>query len=149
MEETESREMRIFGTFDVPVDLMWEVWTNPGHIVNWWGPEGFTSTIHKMDFQQGGEWNLTMRGPDGTNYPNRSIFGEIIPLSKIVFEHFNPHFITTVLFESKGKETRLDWTLQFDTEEMRDTIVKAHKADEGQKQNMEKLEKYLSGLPVK
>ena len=149
MEETESREMRIFGTFDVPVDLMWEVWTNPGHIVNWWGPEGFTSTIHKMDFQQGGEWNLTMRGPDGTNYPNGSIFREIIPLSKIVFEHFNPHFITTVLFESKGKETRLDWTLQFDTEEMRDTIVKAHKAAEGQKQNMEKLEKYLSGLPMK
>jgi hypothetical protein len=63
-----------------------------------------------------------------------------------VFEHFNPHFITTVLFESKDEETEIDWTLLFDTVEMYDTIIKAHKADEGQKQNIERLEKYLSRL---
>jgi len=89
---------------------------------------------------------LTMHGPDGTNYPNKSIFKEIIPFKKIVFEHFNPHFITTVLFVSKGEVTHIDWTLLFDTAEMRETIVKAHKADEGQKQNVERLEKYLSKL---
>ena len=125
---------------------MWEVWTDPEHIKNWWGPNGFTSTIHNMDFKEGGEWKLTMHGPDGTNYPNRSIFKEIIPFKKIVFEHFNPHFITTVLFESKGDETHIDWTLLFDTAEMRETVVKAHKAEEGQKQNVERLEKYLSKL---
>ena len=122
---------------------MWEVWTNPEHIVNWWGPNGFTSTIHIMDFREGGEWKLTLHGPDATNYPNRSIFEEIIPFKKIVFEHFNPHFITTVLFESKGEETQIDWTLLFDTEEMREIVVKAHKVEEGQKQNIERLEKYL------
>ena len=63
---------------------------------------------------------------------------------KIVLEHFNPHFNTTVLFESKGKKTQLDWTMLFDTAEMFETVVKAHKADEGQKQNVERLEKYLS-----
>ena len=97
-----------------------------------------------MDFKEEGEWNLTMHGPDGKNYPNRSIFKEIISLRKIVFEHFNPHFITTVLFESNNSETLLDWTLLFDSEEMFDIIVKAHKADQGQKENIEKLEKYLS-----
>jgi uncharacterized protein YndB with AHSA1/START domain len=144
MSEKQNREMRITRTFRASVELMWEVWTNPEHIVNWWGPNGFTSTIHHMDFREGGEWSLTMHGPDGTNYPNRSIFKEIIPLKKIVFEHFNPHFITTVLFEPKGDETHVDWTLEFDTEEMRDIVIKAHKADEGQKQNLDKLEKYLS-----
>lgn len=146
MERTENREMRITRTFKVSIELMWEMWATPEHIVNWWGPGGFTSTIHEMDFKEGGEWKLTLHGPDGTNYPNRSIFKEIIPLQKIVFEHFNPHFITTVLFESKGEETQIDWTLLFDTAEMRETIVKAHKADEGQKQNVERLEKYLSNL---
>ncbi|KOP39346.1 polyketide cyclase [Flavobacterium sp. WLB] len=127
-----------------PTDIVWEMWTNPEHISNWWGPNGFTNTIHKMDFKEEGEWNLTMHGPDGKNYPNRSIFKEIISLRKIVFEHFNPHFITTVLFESNNSETLLDWTLLFDSEEMFDIIVKAHKADQGQKENIEKLEKYLS-----
>lgn len=67
----------------------------------------------------------------------------IIPLKKIVFEHFNPDFIARVLFEPKGGKTLLDWSMEFDTAEMHDIIVKAHKADEGQKQNIEKQEKYL------
>lgn len=119
------------------------MWTEPRHIKNWWGPNEFTSTNHLMDFKVGGEWNLTMHGPDATNYPNKSIFKEIIPHKKIVFEHFNPHFFTTVIFESKGEQTELSWTMLFETEELRETVIKAHKADEGLKQNIDKLEKYL------
>ncbi|MBT1703349.1 SRPBCC domain-containing protein [Fulvivirgaceae bacterium PWU20] len=146
MEEAESRKVRITHTFKAPISLMWEVWTRPEHLVHWWGPNGFTSTIEKMDLTEGGEWRMTLQGPGGTNYPNRSIFKEITSLKKIVFEHFNPHFITTVIFESKGEETQVDWSLLFDTAEMRDIVVKAHKADEGQKQNVYKLESYLFGL---
>lgn len=146
MENTEHalREMHISRTFNAPVDLLWEVWTKPEHIINWWGPKGFTSTVHHMEVKEGGEWTLTMHGPDGTNYPNRSIFREIIPFKKIVFEHFNPHFFTTVVFEAQGEKTLMHWTMLFDTTEMRDTVIKAHKADEGQKQNIEKLENYLN-----
>lgn len=146
MEKTESREMRITRIFKAPIELMWEVWTDPEHIANWWGPAGFTTTIHTMDFKEGGEWKLTLHGPDGTDYANRSVFKEIIPLKKIVFEHFNPHFFATVLFETKVEETHMDWSMLFDTAEMRDTVVKVHKAEEGQKQNVDKLEKYLSKL---
>lgn len=146
MERAENREMRITRTLNAPIELVWEVWTSPEHIVHWWGPNGFSSTIEKMEVQEGGEWQLTMHGPDGTNYPNRSVYKEIVPLKKIVFEHFNPHFITTVLFESKGKETHVEWSMLFDTTEMRDIVIKAHKADEGLKQNIEKLEKYLPTL---
>jgi len=146
---TANREISTSRLFNAPIELLWEMWTNPDHIKNWWGPNGFTNTIHQMDFKEGGEWKLTMHGPDGTNYPNRSIFKEIVPFKKIVFEHFNPNFITTVLFESKGDATLINWTLLFDTAEMRETIVKAHKADEGQKQNIERLEKYLSELHPK
>lgn len=146
MKTTENKEMRITRTFNAPIDLLWKVWTDPEHIVHWWGPNGHTNTIHTMDFREGGEWRLTMTGPDGTEYPNRSIFKEIVPQRKIVFEHFNPHFITTVTFEAKGKTTHLEWSVLFDTEEMYETVVKTFKAEEGQKQNVEKLEQYLSQL---
>jgi Activator of Hsp90 ATPase homolog 1-like protein len=80
------------------------------------------------------------------NYPNRSIFKEIIPLKKIVFERLNPHFIATIRFEAKGEETQIDWSGLFDTADMFEIVVKAHKADEGQKQNLDRLETYLSKL---
>jgi uncharacterized protein YndB with AHSA1/START domain len=146
MTDTKDREMRSVTSFKVSPEVMWQAWTRPEYIVHWWGPDGFTNTIDIMDVREGGEWKFTMHGPDGTNFPNRSVFKEIVPLKKIVFEHFNPHFFTTVLFESKGNETQVDWTLLFDTVEMRDIIVKTHKADEGQRQNLEKLDRYLSSL---
>jgi uncharacterized protein YndB with AHSA1/START domain len=146
MERTESREMKIIRTIKAPVELVWEVWTQPEHIINWWGPKGFTSTIHKFEFVIGGEWLLTMHGPDGSNFPNRSIFKEIVLNKKIVFEHFNPHFITTVLFHANENETQIEWTLLFDSAEMLQTIVRAHRADEGQKENIERLEQYISTI---
>lgn len=42
--------------------------------MHWWGPGGFTNTLEKMDFRVGGEWSHIMHGPDGTDYPNKSIF---------------------------------------------------------------------------
>lgn len=143
MEKAANKEIRISRTLGAPIELVWEVWTQPEHIIHWWGPNGFTSTIHVMEFKEGGEWRLTMHGPDGTDYPNRSIFKEIVPLKKIVLEHFNPHFIGTVIFTSQGGETQIDWTMLFDTAEMREVVIKAHKADDGLRQNVEKLEHYL------
>lgn len=142
----ENREIRITRVFKAPVELMWDVWSKPEHIANWWGPNGFTNTIHKMEFKEEGEWTLTMHGPDGTNYPNRIVYKEIELHKKIVFEHFHPYFFTTVIFEARGEETYIDWTMEFNTAEMRDIIIKAHKADQGQKENLDKLGKYLAGV---
>jgi uncharacterized protein YndB with AHSA1/START domain len=127
---------------------LWEAWAKPEQIKIWWGPNGFTNTMHKMDLQEGGEWLMTMHGPDGTNFPNRSIFREIIPFKKFMFEHFNPHFVGTILFETIGEETHIDWTNLFDTADMREILVKTHKADDGQRENLEKLETYLTTLKI-
>lgn len=70
----------------MPLVLVWEAWTDPEKIIHWWGPDGFSTTIHAMDFREEGSWNLTLHGPDGTNYPNRSVYKEIVPLKKIVFD---------------------------------------------------------------
>ncbi len=141
---TTNRELRITRTFNASVELVWEVWTKPEHLAAWWGPNGFTTTIHKMEVRKGGEWNLTLHGPDGKNYRNKAIFREIIPFRKIVFEHFNPHFLTTVVFEAQEGKTFVEWTMLFETGALYEAVIKAYKADEGLKQNVEKLEKYLS-----
>lgn len=143
---TENRELRITRILNAPVEKIWEVWTDPEHIARWWGPNGFTNTIHTMDVQPGGEWRLTMHGPDGKRYPNKSEFTEIVPLQKIVFRHFNPNYFATVIFEPNGKETLLEWITVFETVELFETVVKVFKADEGILQNVEKLESYLAQI---
>jgi hypothetical protein len=141
---TADREIRISRLLNAPIELVWEVWTDPDHIKNWWGPNGFTNTISKMDVHEGGEWDLVMHGPDGTNYKNKSVFKEIVKHKKIVYEHVSaPKFVATVEFNAMGDRTNIDWHMLFETREQFIQVVKTFKADEGIKQNVEKLGNYL------
>ena len=144
MESTEQRELLITRTLNAPIELVWEVWTKPEHISQWWGPNGFTNTITTMDMVPGGQWNLTMHGPDGTDYVNKSTFTEVVEFKRISYEHFNPHIIATIDFEAQGEQTLLTWRMLFDTAEILQAVVKAHNAAEGLKQNVEKLSVYLA-----
>jgi uncharacterized protein YndB with AHSA1/START domain len=143
---TKDREITITRTLNAPVDLVWETWTNPEHIAQWWGPNGFTNTITKMDLRPGGEWLLVMHGPDGTDYKNKSIFKEIVPHKKIVFDHIAPNFTATIEFEARGETTFLKWHMLFESAELFIQVVKTFKADEGLKQNVERWQTYLAGM---
>ena len=146
--DTADRELVITRTINAPVELVWEIWTKPEHIANWWGPDGFTNTITKMDVRAGGKWELTMHGPDGTDYPNRSIFKEIVPFKKIVYEHISvPHILATISFEKQGGQTNIHWHMLFDSREDFIGVIKKHKADVGLKQNLAKMIVYLENFP--
>jgi uncharacterized protein YndB with AHSA1/START domain len=143
----EGRELIISRTLNAPVELVWEAWTNPEHIANWWGPDGFTNTITTMDMTVGGEWILVMHGPDGTDYKNKNVFREIIPLKRIVYEHVSsPNFTATIEFEDLGEQTLINWQMLFESKEQFIQVVKTFKADEGLKQNIAKLDMYLEGM---
>ncbi len=145
--DTRERELEISGILYAPVEWVWEAWSRPEHIAKWWGPNGFTNTIHKMEFHPGGEWNFIMHGPDGTDFKNESIFREILPLKKIVYEHITgPKFIATAEFASMGEQTQIRWKLLFRTVEEYVQTVKVFKADEGQKQNILKLDTYFAAM---
>jgi uncharacterized protein YndB with AHSA1/START domain len=144
---TQDRELIITRQLDAPIDLVWEAWTSPEHIANWWGPNGFTNTITKMDLRPGGEWDLVMHGPDGTDYKNKSIFKEVILHKRIVYEHVTgPKFVATVNFEERGDQTYITWHMLFETAEEFIHTVKTFKADVGLRQNVEKLSVYLDGM---
>jgi uncharacterized protein YndB with AHSA1/START domain len=142
--EVKGKELMISRLLNAPLELVWKVWTDPEHIKNWWGPEGFTNTISEMSVKTGGEWNLIMHGPDGKDYKNKSVFTEVVPGKKLAFDHIShPPFKVTVTFEEKGNKTLLTWRMQFDTIEQVSNVVNVFKADQGLTQNVDKLETYL------
>ena len=142
--KTRDRELVLSRLLNAPRELVFKVWTDPDHIKNWWGPNGFTSTIHKMDVKPGGEWNLVMHGPDGADYKNKSIFKEIVKPERIVYDHVSgPKFIATVTFTEVGRKTLIRWSMLFESKELFEQTVKTFGADEGLKQNVEKLDQYL------
>lgn len=144
---TADRELRISRVLNAPVELVWEVWTDPQHLKHWWGPDGFTNTITKMEMRKGGQWNLVMHGPDGTDYKNETIIVDIIKHKKIVYDHVSgPRFLATIEFEAQGNKTRIDWHMLFETKELFIKTIKTFKADEGLKQNVSRMEKYLLSL---
>lgn len=83
----ESNELRITRVYDAPLRAVWDAWTDPEQVARWWGPRGFTLTTHAKDLRPGGTWVYTMHGPDGTDYPNRTTYLEVVPLARLVYDH--------------------------------------------------------------
>jgi len=147
-----DREIVISRIFAAPRELVWEAMTNPQHVVNWWGPRGFSTTIKQMDVRPGGVWEHTMRGPDGTNYPNKSVFKEVVKPERIVYSHGGGReggpgasFTATWTFEAiEASKTRLTLRQVFATPEQRDFVVKEFGAIEGGKQTFARLSEHLA-----
>jgi uncharacterized protein YndB with AHSA1/START domain len=84
-------------------------------------------------------------GPDGIDYRNESVYVEVVPPERLVFDHnSSPHFRTTVTFEAQGDKTVLTMQMLFPTAEVRDRTVRVHGAEEGNRQTLSRLAEYLA-----
>ncbi len=145
--DTANRELSISRLLNAPRELVWKVWTEPEHIAQWWGPAGFTNTIFKMDVKPGGEWEFVMHGPDGIDYKNKHVFHEIIKEERLVLNHVTaPKFKMTATFEAKGDQTLLTIHSVFESAEQLEQVIKVFRADQGLKQNVDRLETYLAEM---
>jgi uncharacterized protein YndB with AHSA1/START domain len=141
--------------FDAPRDLVFSAFTDPKHLAQWWGPNGFTTTTHAFDFRPGGIWRFVMHGPDGRDYQNRVTYDEIVPPERIVYHHgggddVEPvQFTTTVTFEDLGDKTRVIWHGRFPTAAERDRVIKEYGADKGLVQTMARLIDYVATIAAK
>jgi uncharacterized protein YndB with AHSA1/START domain len=147
----------IIGTrvLDAPRALVFSVWTDPKHLAQWWGPDGFTTPTHAYDFRPGRVWRFVMHGPDGRDYQNRITFDEIVPPERIVYRHdggddVEPvQFTQTVTFEDLGSgRTLLTWHGKFPSAEERARVIKEYGADKGLVQTMARLADYLVTMPT-
>lgn len=134
--------------YDAPVQSVWDAWTVPSEVAQWWGPRGFTLTTHSRDLRTGGHWHYTMHGPDGTDYENTTQYIEVVPLERMVYDHGGhkdrpPLFRVTALFTERDGRTQLDLSMAFPTayvaSEMRDFIKKA-----GGEATWDRLAEYLA-----
>lgn len=82
-------------------EAVFDAFRDPVRLARWWGPDGFSNSFDVFEFRPGGQWQFTMHGPDGANYPNQSEFLEIMPNSLIRIKHINlPYFELSSLSKS-------------------------------------------------
>lgn len=146
---TADCEITTTRTLDAPRELVWKAWTEPEQITQWWGPIGFTTTIHEMDVRPGGIWRFIMHGPDGRDYPNKIVYIEIVKPERLVYDHGDEgqrRFHVTVTFEEQGKKTRVTMHALFESAAERERVVKVYNAIEGAEQTLARLAEHLRGM---
>jgi uncharacterized protein YndB with AHSA1/START domain len=145
-ELTSDREIVASRILNAPRELVFQAFRNPSHLANWWGPKGFANTFSEFDFRPGGHWRFVMHGPDGTNYPNHSVFDEVVPPERIVFRHLDEmhEFQMTILLTEQGGKTQFTWRMLHPTvekcERVKPFVVEANE------QNFDKLEAELAKM---
>jgi uncharacterized protein YndB with AHSA1/START domain len=142
----QERELVLEREMPFPRELVWKAVTEPEHQNKWWGPDGFKNERVTMDFRVGGAWTFDMVGPDGTRYHNHSVFKEITPPSRLVFEHGDGErmwFESTITLQETAKGTLITLRQLYPSQESRDEVVNKYGAIEGGKQHLAKLEAYL------
>lgn len=145
-----SRQILVSRLIDAPRELVFDAFVDPVHIVEWWGPDGFTTTSERMDVRVGGSWRYVMHGPDGRDYINRVKYLEIVRPARIVYVHAGDadtepvDFTTTITFVDAGGKTQLTMLALFATQAARDAVVTKYGAIEGGIQTLGRLAAYLA-----
>lgn len=79
-----QKPINITRTFDLPVDKVWQAWTDPESLKKWWGPKDFTCPFCKIDLKAGGKYLACMRSNQGAEFWSTGVYKEIITNKKIV-----------------------------------------------------------------
>jgi len=138
---------------DAPRDLVWEVFTNPEHLKNWWGPNGFSLTTKSMEVAPGKTWDFIMHGM-GKDWENKIEYTEVIKPSLITYRHSGErsedyNFSVTISFEEVEGKTLLTMKSVFKSKTIIEELNRKVNAIEGGKQTLNRLQGYLTILSDK
>lgn len=149
----EGRTLRFTRWFRAPRVLVWKAFEDPYLLAQWWGPEGFTCPVARLDFRVGGEWHTVMRSPDGVEISSTFIFTEILRPERISYRSVPrdsafwngnppPPYSNTLVFSERDGGTELTMTTEFAAEQLaQDAVVRGFA--EGVAQAHNKLERLL------
>ncbi|HEV8285571.1 MAG TPA: SRPBCC domain-containing protein [Chitinophagaceae bacterium] len=119
--ELSKRTLVLKKTFNAPIKLVWEAWTQPEHIVQWWAPKGMKIKVIEHDFKIGGKWKYVMPMPDGNEFISDGEYLEIVEFQKIFttanFKPMTEGVEIHVLFEENGDKTNFTFSVIHPTEE--------------------------------
>ena len=159
-----TQEFVISRVFDAPRDLVWQAFTDPERMKQWWGPKGVTVVHSKMDLRPSGTYHYAMRTPDGTVMWGKFVYREITPPSRIVFvnsfsdeaggvtrhpmaPNWPLQMLSAFTFEAEGAKTRftVKWSPLNATDEEKATFAAGHDSmQQGWSGTLEQLEAYLA-----
>ena len=146
IDELSERQMKVERIVNAPAELVFEVWTKPEHLAEWWGPHGFSTTIDSMTFEEGGEWIYQMKHDEHGLFPNYIQYIEIEKNKKIIYDH-GAHkgeefmFQSVVTFDETNGQTKVTLTLTFPTKEACDEAKKY--GESGGRETLEKMDNYI------
>lgn len=116
-----KRTLSLKRTFDAPIELVWEAWTQPEHVAQWWGPKGMVLTVVEHDFKVGGKWKYVMPMPNGEEFISEGQYSEIVNFQKIItsanFRPMTEGVEIRALFEKSGNKTHFTFSVIHPTEE--------------------------------
>jgi len=146
-----DREMIITRLISAPRELVFAAFSDAKHFGEWWGPNGFRTTVYEMDVRMGGVSRYMMHGPDGTDYPNKVEYIEVVKPEKLVYRHSNDGelkkdpqcFHVTITFEAVQGKTLVTLRSLFPTAEQFEA-AKQYGAVEGGQQTLARLDAFLS-----
>jgi uncharacterized protein YndB with AHSA1/START domain len=150
--DEDARTILTTRVFDAPRELVFAAWTDPKHLAQWWGPNGFTTTTHTFDMRPGGPWRFVMHGPDGRDYQNQITYDEIVKPERLVYHHGSAddvepvQFRVTVTFEDLGGKTKLTMRAVFPSAAERERVIKDYGAAEGAKQTLARLAAHVKTM---
>ncbi len=111
---------------------------DPARLAKWWGPTGFTSRFTVFQFEPGGQWVFDMVGPDGTVYPNESVFEHIDADRQVVIRHVcQPHFTLTITLAPSPTGTSVNWLQVFADAAVAEAV--RHIVEPANEQNLDRL----------
>ena len=125
-----DREIVLSRVIAAPRERVFQAWTDPAQIVQWFGPDGFKVESLECDVRAGGRWRFVYTGPDGTRYDNRMVFLRVEAPRLIEIEHGTDkdedpaRFKVTVTFDAQSDgKTLLTMRQLHSTKEQRDATV--------------------------
>jgi uncharacterized protein YndB with AHSA1/START domain len=110
-----THELVLTRLLNAPRDKVYRCWTDEEHIVKWFAPKPWTTPYAKLDVRPGGSSIVTMRSPEGVDYPNSAVYLEVVPNEKLVWTDAytsawvpseKPFFTAILTFADEGGKTR-------------------------------------------
>lgn len=154
--KVEGLELFMERSFDAPKELVFSTYTEPDHIVHWWGPTGWDTSVKRMEVKPDGVWHYCMRSPEGQESWGKAIYHEVDPPDRLVYtDSFSdedgneveemPTMLIATEFSSEGKGCKVISSTKFDSQEELQKVIDMQ-AVEGMAQTYDRLETYLSEL---
>ena len=126
--DANNRTLSLERTFDAPIQLVWDAWTQPEHIAQWWGPKGMETRVLEHNFKVGGTWKYAMTMPDGSDFIGEGIYTDIAELKRIFssanFKPMTEGVEIQARFEANGDKTNFTFSVVHPTAEYCDAQEK-------------------------